>query len=244
MLFSIQAIAKPTPSPKPTSTPKPTPRIAAPKNVIVKALSATSSKVTWKKVEGAQEYRIYRSYSIKGPFHLLSTVKTLEFIDTGLKPGFSYYYRVESYAKNNTSIQTSPRPVKMPTPSPTPFVEPKYSLVDGDYADWGKSYGYPWFKYQVKNISKSYTIDGFTLVFYATDVYGNKIKAHGFGDYYQYEIYNQTVKSGKSLYSEKRTVYGFDAMKNLHVAIQKYHLTNGRTITIPDEELVFWRLEY
>lgn len=244
LMFSADAIVKPTPSPKPTPTPKPTPRLPAPKGVVVKSLSPTSVKITWQKVANAREYKVYRSTSSSGKFTQIATTMFLEYIDKNLSPGKTYYYRVESKVSSNISVQTTPKIVKMPTPSPTPFIEPKYSLVEGEYADWGTSYGYPWFEYQVKNVSKTRIVDGFTLVIYATDVYGNKIRSHGFGDYYLYETYNQTVQPGKSLYSKKRTIYGFDNLKYLYIAIQKYHLTNGTTIEIPERELHFGRIGY
>ncbi|NLX83029.1 MAG: hypothetical protein GXZ04_04345 [Clostridiales bacterium] len=238
LLFSKDAIAKPTP------TPKPTPRLAAPTGLTAKALSSTSILLKWQKVKNASEYLVYRSTNSKDGYILLTSTNNLEYTDKNLKPSTKYFYKIEAKTNDNVSLKSGAKSLQLPAPTPTPYIEPKYALVDGEYADWKMSYGYPWFKYQVKNISKSKTIDGFTLKLYAKDVYENQIKSHGFGDIYQYETYNQTVRPGQTVYSEKRTIYGYDNLKHLFVAIYKIHFTDGTTVTYPDSVLQFWRLSY
>ena len=60
--------------------------------------SATSGKpmLTWKAVEGATSYRIYRSTSKGSGYSLLGTTTATSYTNTGAKAGTTYYYRVKA----------------------------------------------------------------------------------------------------------------------------------------------------
>ncbi|MBQ9941962.1 MAG: fibronectin type III domain-containing protein [Christensenellaceae bacterium] len=68
----------------------------------VKADSAgySSAKITWKKVEGADGYTVYRSTTKSGGYkavEILTGGDTLSFKDTGLTCNKPYYYKVKAY---------------------------------------------------------------------------------------------------------------------------------------------------
>ncbi|MDC7289747.1 fibronectin type III domain-containing protein [Blautia schinkii] len=76
-----------------------TAKVATPKLVSAKASSTSKVKFTWKKVTGANGYKIYRKTD-KSKWKAIKTIsngKTATFNDTKLKPGTQYYYSVSAY---------------------------------------------------------------------------------------------------------------------------------------------------
>jgi fibronectin type 3 domain-containing protein len=65
--------------------------------------SSTSIKLTWSGVTGASGYEVYRSTSSTGTYSLVKSTNTLNFINTGLKTGATYYYKVRSYRNVGTT---------------------------------------------------------------------------------------------------------------------------------------------
>lgn len=57
-------------------------------------LSHCSIGVTWDGVTGAVHYNVYRSKKETGPYELIQRVKEEKFIDTGLQPRTTYYYKI------------------------------------------------------------------------------------------------------------------------------------------------------
>ncbi len=76
---------------------------AAPKKAVVSKVKSTASttlKVTWKKVGGANGYRIYRSTKKNGTYKQIATIKKksiLSYKDTGRTTNKTYYYKVRAY---------------------------------------------------------------------------------------------------------------------------------------------------
>lgn len=106
-----------------------------------------------------------------------------------------------------------------------PILSLKYVDVRG-YVRWG----YHSYTYTFKNVSKSRTIDGLTISFHAEDVYHNKLRNHGFGDYNVEETINITIKPGQTKKTEKVNTYGFDDAKYLYIDVVKVHYTDGTTV--------------
>lgn len=76
------------------------------KTSITKIVSTSSTKqtISWKKVNEANGYVIYRSTSKNGPYTKIKTIssnKTTSYKDTGLKAGTKYYYKVRTRNKVN-----------------------------------------------------------------------------------------------------------------------------------------------
>lgn len=233
VLFSQNATAKPTPFIQ----------LGKPKNIKV-TVKNTTVTITWSAVPRATSYHVFRSTSQSGSFTKIASVTTLSYSETILQYGATFYYKVEAIADNNQSGQSNAVKAVLATAPPTPVPEPKYPLEDTGYGEHGTSYGYKWFKNNYKNTSSKYTIDGYTIAYYATDVYGDKIKAHGFGDYITYEIITQTIKPGKTKTTPKITAYGYEDAKRIYCAVSKIHLTNGTTINIPEKDREYWYWEY
>ncbi len=76
-----------------------TPRLEEPKIKSVAKISANRVKISWKKADGAQGYRLYRASSKKGSYKPVRTTTGSSFTDTGLSKGKTYYYKVRAYVK-------------------------------------------------------------------------------------------------------------------------------------------------
>lgn len=75
-------------------------KLATPKLVSAKAQGTSGIKITWKKVVGADGYRIYRNEWIPDGWTAIKQVSnTSEYIDEKIYPGVLYYYTVKAYRK-------------------------------------------------------------------------------------------------------------------------------------------------
>lgn len=75
-------------------------KLSTPK-ATAKGTSQTKVKISWKKIKNARGYQIYRYNKSKKKYVLIKTIKsgsTLSYVNTGLKHGTSYAYRVKAYA--------------------------------------------------------------------------------------------------------------------------------------------------
>lgn len=75
---------------------KTTERLNRPVIASVKAKDNQSVRVTWKEVEGANYYRVYRATTKKGKYKEIKLTKRQTFLDTGLKKNKKYYYKVRA----------------------------------------------------------------------------------------------------------------------------------------------------
>ena len=74
--------------------------LAKPKGTKAAAASATSIKVSWKKVSGASGYEVYRATSKGGKYSKVGTIKkgsTVSYTDKKATTGKTYYYKVRAY---------------------------------------------------------------------------------------------------------------------------------------------------
>ncbi|TDK65107.1 SpoIID/LytB domain-containing protein [Bacillus salipaludis] len=74
---------------------KPIPSV--PPNFKATRLSSKSIKVTWNSVSGASGYEVYRATSSKGSYRLLKSTTSLNYTNTGLERGNTYYYKLRAY---------------------------------------------------------------------------------------------------------------------------------------------------
>ena len=73
------------------------------------SLKTKSKKITvsWKKTTGAAGYYVYRAASAKGKYSRVKTItsgRTLKYVDSKVKKGKTYYYKVVPYGKNGKKI--------------------------------------------------------------------------------------------------------------------------------------------
>lgn len=74
--------------------------------VSVKRASRASLKISWKKVSGANQYYVYRSFSRKGKKYKIATVKGTSHTHKYI-PGKHYYYSVKAANTNKYKYKTS-----------------------------------------------------------------------------------------------------------------------------------------
>lgn len=63
--------------------------------------NATSAKLTWKKVEGANGYEVLRSSKLNGPYSSVKVLTATGYTDKELIQGATYYYKVRPYKTVN-----------------------------------------------------------------------------------------------------------------------------------------------
>ena len=89
---------------------------AAIESVIVPAEDATKRIVSWKKVEGAQGYEIYRANEPDGAYELVSNVRNGDitvFVSSKQPVGSQKYYKIRAYLQAGTNDQMgAPAPIR------------------------------------------------------------------------------------------------------------------------------------
>jgi len=89
---------------------------AVPKTLSLSKVSTKSAKVTWSKVAGVSGYEVYRADKRGGAYRLVKSTTALQFTNSGLKKGTTYYYKVRAYkldgAKKVYSKWTAVKSVK------------------------------------------------------------------------------------------------------------------------------------
>lgn len=79
-------------------------------------------RITWPRVIGAVEYKVYRSTAKNGPFKLMKTLTTTTYTNTSAAVGEGYYYKVVAVANKSAANSTSEvkhRTVDLPQVQPT-----------------------------------------------------------------------------------------------------------------------------
>lgn len=71
--------------------------------VTVSYTAAGKPKLAWEAVEGAKEYKVYRSASSEGGYSLMFTTKNLSYTNTGAVSGTTYYYKVMAIHENTAA---------------------------------------------------------------------------------------------------------------------------------------------
>lgn len=242
LFFSKYAIPKPTPSSRPSPTPSSTPMLSKPANLKA-SISGTTVTLTWTPNKNATEYRVFRAISASSYYIPLGTVNSNKYIDTHTVRGDTYYYKIQSVSGTNASEKSSYLKVVMPKPTPTPYMEPKYPLDFGNDGYVGTSRD-PYLNPKIVNISEKKTVDGFTLTYYCTDVYGEKLYFDNTSNYTSVYTYTNKIGPGRSTYPGKVSLdlYG-SGIKRIYVAISKIHTTDGKTYEIPESQLDYYYWE-
>lgn len=66
-------------------------------SINAKAYNYNSITVSWKGVEGASGYRVYRATSNKGKYSLIGDTDQKSYLSTDLDTGATYYYKIRAY---------------------------------------------------------------------------------------------------------------------------------------------------
>jgi hypothetical protein len=74
-----------------------------PEGVTATVISASSVKVSWNSLFGANSYTVQRSSSAAGTFTTIGATESSSFADTGVVAGTQYFYRVNALNSNNST---------------------------------------------------------------------------------------------------------------------------------------------
>ena len=79
---------------------------STPTNLHITSTSSTSIGIGWSTVTAATTYKVYRSTSANGTYTLVMTTKSSPFINSGLTPNTTYYYKVAASNSYGDSAQS------------------------------------------------------------------------------------------------------------------------------------------
>ena len=82
--------------------------------VVTASLASGKPKLSWKAVDGAVSYKVYRADTENGAYKLMKTTTALTYTDTGAVKGKTYWYKVRAISRNTDahSAYTTPVSVK------------------------------------------------------------------------------------------------------------------------------------
>ncbi|BBF43890.1 hypothetical protein lbkm_2578 [Lachnospiraceae bacterium KM106-2] len=106
-LHNITFTVSTAPVETPVASTTPAITLAKPKSVKAKRASATSIKVTWKKVTNANKYYVYRATAKKGKYKKIKTVKGTSFTNVKLTTGKTYYYKIYAVYQSGSTLKKS-----------------------------------------------------------------------------------------------------------------------------------------
>lgn len=87
-------------------------KLSAPKSVTAKLVYARRSKISWKKVKGAKNYRIY--YSVNGSsYKTLKTTTNNYYYHYNLQNGKTYRYKIKAFKGSKASNYSAVKTVKI-----------------------------------------------------------------------------------------------------------------------------------
>ncbi|MGN0293834.1 MAG: fibronectin type III domain-containing protein [Lachnospiraceae bacterium] len=143
------------------------PVLAAP-SLTAKAAGYNSVKLSWKKADGAEGYRVYRATSKNGTYKAVKTITsgtTVTYTDEKLTTGKTYYYKVRAYRKvGSSNIYSGYSDIKSAKPVPAKATLTSVKNVSGKKAvlSWkavnGAS-GYRIYRADTKNGTYKYVKD-------------------------------------------------------------------------------------
>ncbi len=77
--------------------------LARPSITLTGISSSGSIKVSWKKIDGAKEYKVYRATSKNGTYKLMKTTSSTSYTNSSVKAGTTYYYKVKAVHENSAA---------------------------------------------------------------------------------------------------------------------------------------------
>ena len=78
-------------------------KLAQPVITLSNVASSGKIKVSWKAIDGAVDYTVYRATSSTGEFKVAYTTTNTSYTNTGATAGYTYYYKVVANAKNTAA---------------------------------------------------------------------------------------------------------------------------------------------
>lgn len=186
----------------------------------LKAEATTYNKIklSWDQVDSAQGYRVYRSNSENGAYSRVATItsnSTLEYTNTGLLTGKTYYYKVRTYrVVDGKTIYGAYSPVKNEKTSIGKVDGLKVTSADFNKLkiSWNQVSGANGYEiYRATSKTGSYYKVG-TVTSGSTKTYTNSIQKTGQNYYYKVRAYrtveNQKVYGSFSDIKSGKTILG------------------------------------
>jgi len=238
LFFSEFAVPKPTPTPKQQ----------VPKNLKASTEGGVVT-LTWAAVKGEPVYKVYRSYSAKGTYSFIGNSVAAEYIDFNITGTLTYYYKVTcTYDYEAESQMSNYVKAIVPNQLPSYYIEPRYPLQIGESGET-ETVGNRFLNTEIKNVSKTKTIDEFTISCYCQDVNGNYLKVldaddeAADGDLVRF-VCTITIEPGQLVKTGEMdlNMYG-SSVKEIIYTIVKIHTTDGETYDIPRGDRQFFILE-
>ena len=85
---------------------------ACPRPVASVKLSGKKPRVSWKAVDGAVKYEVYRSTKSTSGYKTVKTVTGTGYTDSTAKKGTTYYYKVVAVSAKASSAYSTPVKIK------------------------------------------------------------------------------------------------------------------------------------
>lgn len=188
--FKIKSVSEGTESSLSTAVYKaPKPEVTA--KITAKSVNYDRVKISWSAVKGATEYRIYRSTQENTGYKKIKTVSNVtEYVDSGLKNGSQYYYKVRAYVAKVAGSYSKISSVKPVIKKPTK-VKAKSASYNSVKLSWNKVSGASKYAiYQSTNEKSGYK----KLATVSSKLTSYKVKGLKTGVHYFYKVY--AIKSG------------------------------------------------
>ncbi|MBQ4252360.1 MAG: hypothetical protein II704_04875 [Erysipelotrichaceae bacterium] len=88
-------------------------KVGKPKIEQLVTYDKNTNYLVWTQTANAQKYQIYRSTKKSSGFKLIATVEECEYLDAGVKPNTTYYYKLRGIAEvNGKTVKSSYSAVK------------------------------------------------------------------------------------------------------------------------------------
>ncbi|MCM1566512.1 MAG: cell wall-binding repeat-containing protein [Dehalobacter sp.] len=116
---------------------------AAPPNLTAKSQSISQIALSWPTVNGATSYAVYRASSYYGSYYQIAKVSSTSYINSGLSPNTTYYYKIKAtngtgssafspVASTTTALSIPSAPANLTaTPKSTSQITLSWSAVSG-----------------------------------------------------------------------------------------------------------------
>lgn len=124
-----------------------------------------------------------------------------------------------------------------PMPTVQPTAKPVHVDISIESTSFGEnSIGTPTLYVQFKNDHNCVAVDRIDFAVKCFNVYGQEEKPYGRYDYTEF-FYDELINVGKISPSDYYwTLYGVSSVYQVKIAITKYHLKSGETVTVPENQ--------
>ena len=125
---------------------------------VTNVASTGKPKLSWRAIEGAVAYKVYRATAKKGPYALLKTTEKTSLINVSAQPGESFFYKVKAIMADETEDTARSSAQQRTCDLPRPEVEITKSPAGNPKLTWEEIPGAQEYKvYRGSSEKGSYT---------------------------------------------------------------------------------------